>query len=518
MPLPFTRRGIDPDAADFCSRSGASDVSAIDAFVKGVKDLGLWNSMVCWPLRRSQNSGTNTAFSLGGLGTFDGTLVNGPTWGTSGILFDAATNTHITTPLDVIGLRKFTAMVATEQRALVNVSTGDGVISAWGSTASQNYFVVRKSALTNVQGIVRSAGTTRTLSVGSQTADWRVYGWGTQGANTILTASGAQIGTQAFLPEETSSQTLNIGILSTPNNSPYDGTIAWAMFYKDNELTTALQLSVYNLYRNTLGTGLGLPDYDPATIEYAARSGATDLANIDAFVRGVKDLGLWESMVCWPLRSTQNAGTGTTAYSLGGLGAFNGTLTDGPTWGADGMTFDNASAQYISTGFSFDPATLSTGVATIVKPTDSYPTGDSREICGNRQNAAVNFYKNINGTQDIVIFDSVADHNNAAVNSRIGTTFANTRHFAGGFVNSATRQYLNQANATTATATSTGGAITSGSHAFQIGRGGTYSTARTWTGEISVVTLIRRSTITAQDIESLRTLYKQTLGTGLGLP
>jgi hypothetical protein len=44
-------------------------------------------------------------------------------------------------------------------------------------------------------------------------------------------------------------------------------------------------------------------------------------------------------MVCWPLRSSQNAGTGSTAYSLGGLGTYNGTLVNGPTWGADGISF-----------------------------------------------------------------------------------------------------------------------------------------------------------------------------------
>jgi hypothetical protein len=56
-------------------------------------------------------------------------------------------------------------------------------------------------------------------------------------------------------------------------------------------------------------------------------------------VIGMKTLGLYNSMVCWPLRSTQNAGTGSTAYSLGGLGTYNGTLVNGPTWGADGVAF-----------------------------------------------------------------------------------------------------------------------------------------------------------------------------------
>ena len=70
MPLPFHRRRLDPDAADFCRRSGATDRAAINAFVRGVKDLGLWDNMVCWPLRSAQNAGTGTtAYSLGGLGT-----------------------------------------------------------------------------------------------------------------------------------------------------------------------------------------------------------------------------------------------------------------------------------------------------------------------------------------------------------------------------------------------------------------------------------------------------------------
>jgi hypothetical protein len=58
---------------------------------------------------------------------------------------------------------------------------------------------------------------------------------------------------------------------------------------------------------------------------------------ISDFVRGIKSLGLWNSMVCWPLRASQNAGGGTTAFSLGGLGQFNGTLVNAPTWGSDGI-------------------------------------------------------------------------------------------------------------------------------------------------------------------------------------
>ena len=67
---------------------------------------------------------------------------------------------------------------------------------------------------------------------------------------------------------------------------------------------------------------------------------ATPRKQIRDFSAGINDLGLWNSMVCWPLRSSQNYGSGTTAFSLGGLGTYNGALTNGPSWGADGVTTD----------------------------------------------------------------------------------------------------------------------------------------------------------------------------------
>jgi hypothetical protein len=77
-------------------------------------------------------------------------------------------------------------------------------------------------------------------------------------------------------------------------------------------------------------------------------SDSTPRQQIRDFAKGVNDLGLWNSMVCWPLRSSQNYGSGTTAFSLGGLGAYNGTLVNGPTWGVDGVTFPRTGATHIS--------------------------------------------------------------------------------------------------------------------------------------------------------------------------
>ena len=248
-------RGYDADATAFAAASGATDVAALSAFVKGVKELGLWDNMVCWPLRSAQNAGDgDTVYSLGGLGTYDGTLVNfaSGAWTADGIDFEAASSTHITTTLDVAGLRKFTTMVATDPSAYTGL---DAMIGAWGTT---NYFAVRRNGATTLDFIVSSSGT-KPLTASGQSEDWRVYGWGTQGLNTVGTAGGTQIATHAFVPDQTGSQALSIGVLAPPSNSPYNGKIAWAMFFKDDEMTTTQQLSVYTLYKSTLGTGLSLP-------------------------------------------------------------------------------------------------------------------------------------------------------------------------------------------------------------------------------------------------------------------
>ena len=85
------------------------------------------------------------------------------------------------------------------------------------------------------------------------------------------------------------------------------------------------------------------PSYDSDASAYFTTAGVTSVAGrqqISRFVTGIKNLGLWSSMVCWPLRSSQNIGTGTTAYSLGGLQASNATMSGG-SWLADGFSLSN---------------------------------------------------------------------------------------------------------------------------------------------------------------------------------
>jgi hypothetical protein len=263
MPLPFTRRGIDPDAADFCSRSGASDRAAVSAFVRGVKDLGLWESMVCWPLRSTQNTGTGTtAYSLGGLGTFNGSLINGPTWGSSGISF-TATNRNIQLPDEPSLYNARSGMVAMQttdtglNRQLIEFQNG---IDATGW-----YFLFRFQGIPEPSSAgFRLAMTRNGTSSGNDNAgrtinlvDFQTGAFTMNDSadnvfrNGSLEAGGARTGLSAINPAGARAIRLLFGNSTAMTGAfAMTSTATWT-----NSQVTAL----HNLYKQTLGTGLGLP-------------------------------------------------------------------------------------------------------------------------------------------------------------------------------------------------------------------------------------------------------------------
>lgn len=108
---------------------------------------------------------------------------------------------------------------------------------------------------------------------------------------------------------------------------------------------------------------LGFNDTDGDS--YLARAGVTDLigrSEVLWFVRGMKALGLYSNMVAWPMRSYQNAGTGSTVFSLGGLGRFDGTMVNSPTWGNTGISTVSANTSYVSTLFPYTVFGSSSGI------------------------------------------------------------------------------------------------------------------------------------------------------------
>jgi hypothetical protein len=66
------------------------------------------------------------------------------------------------------------------------------------------------------------------------------------------------------------------------------------------------------------------------------------LRQLNQFVKEIKKIGIWDDMVCWPMRQSHNAGSGTTVYSFGGFAksTFNGSIINNGTWTPNGILLD----------------------------------------------------------------------------------------------------------------------------------------------------------------------------------
>ena len=89
-----------------------------------------------------------------------------------------------------------------------------------------------------------------------------------------------------------------------------------------------------------------LATLDPDVAAFRAASGATNVAGLNRLAVYLKGQSLWDYARFYPMKSSQNAGSGSTVYGLGGLTSNNMTLVNSPTWGSGGVTFDAGSSQY----------------------------------------------------------------------------------------------------------------------------------------------------------------------------
>lgn len=251
MPLPFHRRRLDPDAADFCRRSGATDRAAINAFVRGVKDLGLWDNMVCWPLRSSQNAGFgSTVYSLGGLGTFDGTLVGGPGWTVDGIVSTVNAQAATCASLSTVSPVSF-----------IYVGKQSGTNSAVRMYSSQSSGNGRTfQAATG--GLVINRGLNSATNLSFATNQFNFHGW------TVTSATTGNLFSNATTAAVTPSANWNSAAEPSPfaifTHVYFSGATdvlesSLAMAIQGTAISQAQFNSIRDLYKSTLGTGLGLP-------------------------------------------------------------------------------------------------------------------------------------------------------------------------------------------------------------------------------------------------------------------
>ena len=258
--------------------------------------------------------------------------------------------------------------------------------------------------------------------------------------------------------------------------------------------------------------------YDKDAVSYFSRAGVTDAtakSQINAFVKGVKNLGLYNSMVCWPLRSTQNAGTGTTAYSLGGLQTANATLVNSSTWTSNGTPF--TTTQYANATISNPGQDLT---LLLVAAGSGASFGAFPQYFGVQDpNTFVNNQIRLgsNGTNTIIsTFHSNSSGQGVTGNIVSGLNASTSFTFISGSAKTNTVLNVKRLDSPT---DSSGTPATSGTATLT-----RMQLNGRWTGVTALGAEITCAfcSIIAPNINgsesSLYTLYKTTLGTGLGLP
>jgi hypothetical protein len=263
---------------------------------------------------------------------------------------------------------------------------------------------------------------------------------------------------------------------------------------------------------------LGFNDTDGDA--YLARAGVTDpLGRCEVlwFTRGVKSLNLWKDMVCWSLRNYQNIGTGSTVYSLGGLGTYNGTAQNSPTWGANGINFSNTT-QLITLGTI--PA-FTYSLLTVISPTSSITSATAvqapigvRTFGGILLGSATSGLTNELITRYVAPGDTNPSTTQAGGYTGSGTISANTFNYISTSVSNSGNLLINR-NGSNLSVTNNTGWLPNLSVAYYLGD--RLNNDASFIGNMPFSALINTEGSVSQQV-NLYNLYKSTLGSNLGLP
>lgn len=229
-----------------------NDAYDINEFIKGVKALNLWQKMICWPLRSSQNYGTGTLVeSLGGIGIFRGSMINGPTWGLNGINFVRSSTQYITTNFTNPGNEKtlfssFNQIDSLDFDSEITFSSGSVSMST-NNTSPQHGLTIPQFLASPVN--INTPFNTNHFFAASHN----------QSSVTISLNGGNELTGSFGTTIPTITGNLSIGIHNLTNfGSPYNGRISFVAC-TNQAISSASIVDFYNLYKNTLGKGLDLP-------------------------------------------------------------------------------------------------------------------------------------------------------------------------------------------------------------------------------------------------------------------
>lgn len=260
----------DVDADAYLSRAGVTDPLGrceVLWFTRGMKALDLWNRLICWPMRNYQNIGTGaTVYSLGGLGIFNGTAVNSPTWGNSGVNFSS--NTQLITFASNIPAFTYTLLTvispsttitsASTVIAPIGVRTFGGLLLGSTTGGLSNELITRYvSDGDTTPSATKAGGYTGSGSILANTFNY-INAAITNSGILLINWNGSSLAVTAntgWVPNNSVSYSLGDRLF---NDGSFLGNMPFSALI-NAEGDSNQQNLLYALYKNTLGNGLGLP-------------------------------------------------------------------------------------------------------------------------------------------------------------------------------------------------------------------------------------------------------------------
>lgn len=262
--------GIDPDVLSYINKISTNFgifllpkyVKDINTFVKGVKNLGLWNNMICWPLRSYQNIGTGTVvYSFGGLKEVNGTMINSPSWSNDGIIFNDSLNQRISlndqilsegSDYTIFGVQRFYVPSAIQNKSSISLGNSrGGLVGAEGLSGIRLRYANWDYELSSPGAVLSNVSDTSLNFIGA------LIGWNGGslmiGGRSIFNTKNT--GNWTISPATTFSTIGAHHISGATYNSPWNGSIAFSMIL-NSAISFDLYITLYELYKKTLGKGL----------------------------------------------------------------------------------------------------------------------------------------------------------------------------------------------------------------------------------------------------------------------
>ena len=210
--------------------------------------------------------------------------------------------------------------------------------------------------------------------------------------------------------------TSNFNVFGRPNANRIDSRLA------TYHIGPALNLATLEGLQDTLITEIDAVSAAAEIAAFAAESGATDLTGLTNLVVYLKQENLYDNFVIYPMKSAQNAGSGSTVYSLGGLTTVDLTIVAGAPWTSAGIDL-NGTNQWMTSTVSGSNAWTELSFGARVIPDDASVTNSpTQAYVGQGTNDTPRFTYLGNGTGSLSGERLVIGMQNAGVANRKGNT------------------------------------------------------------------------------------------------